>query len=245
MRLRSLQPTIYRPSLARPELHPTLIETDRRSPKARVLAGGLIALAIHAVVIAGLVHAAGGAGIGHSAMQVDTSMVFLDAPRSQPPAVEPPALPAAPRGFQTVAIPAVVPAELPKVDLQEHFDPKDFTGKGVEGGRADGALADGSTVYTEAAVDELPQLVAAEPPPYPPLLKEAGIQGRVVVQAIVDTTGHAEPGSIRIVRSPSVGFERPVMEWVRRALFRPAKRDGRYVRVIVNLPVDYSITRGD
>ena len=245
MRPRSLQPTIYRPGLPRPELHPTLIETDRRSPKARVLTGGLIALAIHAVVIAGLVHAARGAGIGHSAVQVDTSMVFLDAPRSQPAAVEPPALPAAPRGFQSVAIPAVVPAELPKVDLQEHFDPKDFTGKGVEDGRAAGALADGSTVYTEAAVDELPHLLAAAPPTYPPILREAGIQGRVLVQAIVDTAGHAEPGSIRILRSPNIGFERPVMRWLSEALFRPARRGGKPVRVVVNLPVDFSLDRSD
>jgi protein TonB len=72
-------------------------------------------------------------------------------------------------------------------------------------------------------------------------LRQAGIQGRVVLRAIVDTTGRVEPTSVRIVKSPSSAFEQPTRDWVLKALFRPARVHGRAVRVFINLPVDYSL----
>jgi hypothetical protein len=46
---------------------------------------------------------------------------------------------------------------------------------------------------------------------------------------------------VRIVKSPSAGFEQPTRDWVLKALFRPARIHGRAVRVFINLPVDYSL----
>ena len=78
---------------------------------------------------------------------VDTTMVFLKPPgrprprRDQPPpdvivAANPP-----PKGFQTVVAPTDIPKDIPPIDLNEKpFDPKDFTGKGVEGGIATGIV---------------------------------------------------------------------------------------------------------
>src|SRR5213083_773811 len=58
-------------------------------------------------------------------------------------------------------------------------------------GNADGRAAD--QVYAEAAVDERPEIVSAPPLEYPPALRHAGLQGRVTVQAVIDTLGRAEP----------------------------------------------------
>jgi periplasmic protein TonB len=90
-------------------------------------------------------------------------------------------------------------------------------------------------------VEQRPELLSAPPPVYPQLLRQAGIQGRVVLRAVIDTTGRVEPTSVRIVKSPSAGFEQPTRDWVLKALFRPARIHGRAVRVFINLPVDYSL----
>jgi len=63
----------------------------------------------------------------------------------------------------------------------------------------------------------------------------------VVIAAIVDTLGRAEPRSIEIVDSPNPAFDTPSRAWILTAHFRPARMHGQAVRVHVTLPLDYSI----
>ena len=103
-------------------------------------------------------------------------------------------------------------------------------------------------MYSEGAVEERPKVLSAQPPPYPAMLRDAGIQGRVLLEVVLDTIGRAEPSSIKIVQSPSPGFDGPVTRWALRALFRPARLHGRAVRVLIQIPIDYSAatsSRGD
>jgi len=92
-------------------------------------------------------------------------------------------------------------------------------------------------------VQEPPVLLAAPLPAYPPLLRAAGVQGRVEVQLVVDTLGRTEGGSFRIVHSDNPGFEAPAIESLRGALFRPARVYGRAVRVLVQVPVKFVLRR--
>lgn len=217
-----------------------LIESQRK-PYGKGFLGGFISLLFHTAVIAAVVYATMSASHGDVRTQIDTTLVMVapEAERQTPP---PPALDVALKGFQTVVVPAVIPTTIPQIDLQQRFDPRDFSGVGVEGGRADGVVTDPTTVWTEALVDEIPILLAAPPPAYPPLLRQAGISGRVVLQAVLDTNGRAEPASIKVVTTSHAGFERPGREWMLKALFRPARARGRAVRVLVNLPLDFTIT---
>jgi len=100
----------------------------------------------------------------------------------------------------------------------------------------------GNEVFMEAIVEEKPSVLSAPQPPYPELLRQAGIQGRVLIQAVIDTTGRAEPNSIKIIQSPNPGFDQPSRTWIQHALFRPARVHGRAVRVLVQVPLDYRIT---
>jgi periplasmic protein TonB len=217
---------------------PTLLETGRKAEKT--FGTSALSTGIHAIVIVGAVALTWTTNSRHDAGRVDTTAVMLETPRSRPPEPPPPMLSVALKGFQTIAIPTVVATAIPPVDLQQHFDPKDFTGIGVEGGRADGIAPSADRVYPEALVQEAPILLAAPPPPYPDLLRRAGIEGRVLLQAIVDTTGRIEPGSMKILKSPSDAFDEPVKQWALKALFRPARFEGRAVRVLVRLPLDYA-----
>jgi TonB family protein len=101
--------------------------------------------------------------------------------------------------------------------------------------------ASSDQVFVEAAVDERPEILWGPRLQYPDLLREASIQGRVVVQAIIDTTGRAELRSVKVVQSPNPGFDQPAEDYVRRAVFRPARLHGRAVRVLINLPIDFKI----
>ncbi|HEY6157337.1 MAG TPA: energy transducer TonB [Gemmatimonadales bacterium] len=221
-----------------------LLETKRKFQKKTLFRVGATSLALHAAVIGGAVYVTLSARPADTAVRMDTSVVLL-APAQRQPALPPPAQLAEPlRGFQTVTVPTQLPTSMPKLDLQERFDPKDYSGIGVEGGRANGVVPSGNEVYSEALVEERPALLSAPPAPYPDLLKRAGIHGRVLLRAIVDTTGRVEPSSIEIATSPNPGFDQPAREWILKALFRPARVHGRAVRVHITQPLDYSVTSG-
>jgi TonB family protein len=55
--------------------------------------------------------------------------------------------------------------------------------------------------------------------------------------------GRAEPASVKIVQSPNPGFDQAATDYMLRVLFRPARVDGRAVRVLVNIPVDFRTKR--
>jgi len=216
-----------------------LFETNRRRrPKALLV--GLVSLTLHTALIVGALYGTLHGGPGDTAVKLDTTVVLLTS-ETKVPDPQPLQLAEPLRGFQTVVVPTVVPATVPPLDLEEHFNPKDYSGIGVEGGRADGVVPPEDIVYSETVVEERPALLSAPPAPYPTLLRRAGIQGRVVIGAIVDTLGRAEPGSIEIVDSPNPAFDTPTRAWILHAQFRPARMHGQAVRVHVTLPLDYSI----
>ena len=215
----------------------TLLESRRQTGTKRWFSVGFASLAMHAAMIAAVVYATLHAAPRDAAVRMYTTVVLL-APQEQQKAADPPPvqLAHALEGFQTVALPAQIPSDIPPVDLQQRFDPKDYSGSGVEGGLSR------NEVYAEALVEERPALLSAPPPIYPAFLKQAGIQGRVILPAVIDTMGLVEPASLRIMKSPHPAFDQPTKDWVLKALFRPARLHGRCVRVFVNLRVDYAIT---
>jgi TonB family protein len=74
---------------------------------------------------------------------------------------------------------------------------------------------------------------------YPELLRRAGIEGRVIVQATIDTTGRAEPASVKVIERAHAGFNESAASWVRQALFRPARVNGQAVRALMNIPIEF------
>ncbi len=219
-----------------------LIESKRRKNRGRSAGVGVVSLVIHTVVIAGAVYATLNAGQTDNSVKVDTAMVFVDQPKQEkPPEQQPVQLDVPLKGFQTVVAPDVIPTNIPPVNLQEHFDPKDYSGTGVEGGLATGLVPTGNEVFMEAIVEEKPAVLSGPVAQYPELLRQAGIQGRVMVQAIIDTLGRAEPNSIKVLQSPNPGFDQSAKTYVMKTLFRPARVHGRAVRVLIQIPIDYRL----
>lgn len=220
-----------------------LIESKQKSQKKKIFGVGVISLLLHTVIVTGAVIATLTAGPSDTSTKVDTQMVFLNQQEQKPDQPPPPQLDMQLKGFQTVVAPTDIPTNIPPVNLQEHFDPRDYSGVGVEGGVATGIVPGSDQVLSVDVVQEKPELLSHPPPAYPPLLQQAGIEGRVMVQAIIDTTGRVEPNSARVVESANPGFDQPAKNVVLRSLFRPGRVYGRAVRVLVAIPIDFKIQR--
>ncbi len=91
------------------------------------------------------------------------------------------------------------------------------------------------------SVDERPVLLdsACLTPIHPDILRQAGIEGRVVVQFVVDTAGAVEAGYVRVLSSTHQLFERPTRTAIAACRYRPGRQGGRPVRVQVTQPVNF------
>ena len=76
---------------------------------------------------------------------------------------------------------------------------------------------------------------------YPALLRDAGIEGDVLVEFVVDTTGRVDSASVEVIESSNRAFEYPATELIRRSTFRAASVDGGKVRLKIRLPVRFRI----
>jgi len=102
---------------------------------------------------------------------------------------------------------------------------------------------DGSAL-DPSLVDELPMRLAGPAPAYPDLLRQAGLQGRVVLEAVIDTLGRVERGSVVVVESAHPAFVAPAQQSLLKSLFRPARVRGKAVRVRVRVPIDFVLRDG-
>jgi len=96
-------------------------------------------------------------------------------------------------------------------------------------------------VYAEDSVTERPRLLRSPVLRYPDSLRAAGIGGRVVVEAIIDSTGHLDSASVRILSSTHPGFEAPAREAVLEATYAAGRLNGRAVPVMVRFPIVFSV----
>ena len=98
----------------------------------------------------------------------------------------------------------------------------------------------GSTVLSE----EHAEVLTGPLPVYPELLRQAGVQGKVVLEAVVDTTGRVLPPSISVVSATNPGFVAPARQALLATLFRPAMIGGKAVRMRVRIPYEFAIRGG-
>ncbi len=104
----------------------------------------------------------------------------------------------------------------------------------------DGGIS-GVAVLDVSQVDQLPVRVSHPPVQYPPLLRDAGIQGDVVLEFVVDATGQVDSSSIVVISSDHKAFEQPAISLVKGSRYQPAMADGAPRAVRIRQPVSFSI----
>ncbi len=88
------------------------------------------------------------------------------------------------------------------------------------------------------ATDQQPTLVSMPKPDYPTMAKEAGIQGMVLIRALVGTDGRVR--NTLVAQGPEV-LAQAAQRAVRQAQFKPALQNNHPVAVWVPVPVNFSL----
>jgi len=230
---------------------------ESRAARPRRVASALLSALAHGAVIATVVALTlPDRGSARSAPPIHSIAVTYLHP-ARPAVPSPPraaaATPAAPirSSLPTIELPIVTPVGIPPIDLAL---PATSTTDIRVGGRDDigrwpiasagGSLSGTSDVRDATAVDRAPGLIGrALEPRYPPALRAAGIQGRVLAEFVVDTLGHAELGTLRFPELPDPRFGDAVREALARYRFSPGESAGRKVRTRVAVPFEFKLVR--
>ena len=96
-------------------------------------------------------------------------------------------------------------------------------------------------IYTVSHLDGPITALISPPPDYPSAVKAAGVQGRVLLQVVVDTLGFPEPATIRVLESPDPELSLSATNALRRCRYTPGRVGGRAVRTLIRIPYDFRI----
>jgi len=93
-------------------------------------------------------------------------------------------------------------------------------------------------------VEQQPELIGGikglqEKVEYPELARRAGIEGRVIIQFIVNENGEVE--NPRVLRGIGGGCDEAALKVVKEAKFEPGMQRGRPVRVQYSLPITFKL----
>jgi len=228
-------------------------------PKKERRGGGTVtSVVVHSILVGLAVYATANAAIRNEKPKQE-KIDFVETPKDQPPPKEEPppppppdivVAPPPPKGFQVLTAPIEIPDVIPDIDLSKKVtDEADFSGKGVAGGKASGveggkAVVQSDQPYFEFQVEK-PVVPApgSVSPRYPDMLRQAGVEGEVLAQFVVDTTGKAEPGSLKILKSSHDMFVQSVKNALPNMKFIPAEVGGRKVKQLVQQPFTFSISK--
>ena len=205
---------------------------SRLRPRVRPGQGFLVAI-LHGAVVAGAVRGVTVPATIAPAPLVDTTVFMVE-----PPAL-PPSAPVPREGkmvstaaFETLPAPIDVPTDLPPLRIGPALDPDRIRRAlaGETSGSPAGLPGPAEQIAGAGEVDVPAAAIHQPSPRYPSAFRLAGIEGRVLVEFVIDTTGHLEPGSSKVLESSHRGFEAAALETLERSLFRPARIAGRTVR---------------
>jgi periplasmic protein TonB len=231
-----------------------LLESRARRPRR---SGGMaLSVATHLALIAGATAAT--AGLPRTAKPVRPPIVQLTPPAPKP--IEPRHVVDTDRNTATlpgpianivithVDAPTTVPVSLPPIDMTGALA-ADSIVIGSGPARSGGATCQLRCLYLEDKgspgewhVNELlMHMITPAKPRYPEMLRQAGIDGRVLVRFVVDTLGRIDPASVQILSSTHDQFTRAVRDALSGFRFRPAESNGKRIPALAEMPFEFKV----
>ena len=231
----------------------TLLES--RTKRRRRLGGAAISVAAHLSIIGAItattVH-------GRTTKPERPPGVVVRFSRPTPPPPKPVDQPvmrttiATATSFSPVTIhhvesPRTIPIDLPPIDSSFGMAADSIV---IGHGPASSSLArsiigdddrNGSNEWSGAELQT--RIVTSARPRYPEALRQAAIDGAVLVRFAIDTTGRIDMGSVTVVSSTHELFTRAVRDALSGFRFRPAEIGGHRVRALAEMPFEFQITR--
>ena len=231
---------------------------ESKAQKQRRAGGMMFSAFLHAVLISGAVY---GTLQAKDVLEKPKAekVEFVEMKKKDeppPPKEQPPPPPDVvvkappPKGFQVLTAPIKIPDVLPDIDLSKKVtNEDDFSGKGVAGGIAKGVVGGTPQPVTDQTYFEfqVEKQVAPLPnnpgPRYPDMLRSANVEGEVLAQFVVDTTGRADMSSFKVLKSSHDLFTNAVKSALANMRFYPAEVGGRKVKQLVQMPFQFSLTK--
>jgi protein TonB len=200
------------------------------------------ALLFHAVLIVAAVTGTASSGVTTPPVVRDTIPVDLAVLPQRPNSAEPEKstllLPSAPAMPNTSA--TIPKLEVPPLSVAGPVTPETTAADpSASSGRAAGTQTSLPSLLRSSEVDELPELLTDLRPEYPDALRRAGISGAVEVEYVVAQDGRFDPGSLQVLATDHDRFTASVVRALRRARFKPARRNGQVVAVLVRQTIRF------
>ena len=229
---------------------------ESKPQKTRSLGSTIFSLVLHAVVI-GMSVLATKQVVEAAAEEVVQKVDFVEIKKDEPPPPEdappPPDVVAPPpiaKGFQVLTAPINIPDVIPEIDLSKKLtNEADFSGRGVAGGIAAGVVGGTPQVISDQPYFDfqVEKPVAPVPgtgsPRYPDILRSASVEGEVLAQFVVDTTGRVEVATFKVIRKSHDLFEAAVRSALPNMRFLPAEVGGRKVKQLVQQPFVFALQK--
>jgi protein TonB len=230
---------------------------ESKPQKTRSLGSTIFSVVAHAVVISLSVVATKqvGEAVAEEVMQkVDFVEIKKDEPPPPEEAPPPPDVVAPPpiaKGFQVLTAPVNIPDVIPEIDLSKKLtNEADFSGKGVAGGIASGVVGgtpqviDNNQTFFDFQVEKpVAPVPGTGNPRYPDILRSSSIEGEVLAQFVVDTTGRVEVSSFKVIRTSHELFSASVRQALPNMRFLPAEVGGRKVKQLVQQPFVFALQK--
>ena len=223
-------------------------KSDKRNVRYAV-PGTMMSVIVHVGVVCGVVAATmQSAPAAAPTAEGTIPIVFPEAARQAPTTQTAPAPVPALERPDIIVPPVEIPQDIPPVEAAADLNSnvalwsercREFSWGGL--GERSGTSP--TQAYHQEVVDDPPRLVSTPPLRYPDRLRAAGVEGRVLIEVVIDTTGHPEPESLRVVAGDRAPFEEEATRLVLGSLFRPGPVRGRSVRALVQVPVAFAIRK--
>ena len=227
---------------------------ESKPQKTRTLGSTLFSFAFHGLIISLSVLATKQVAEA-VAEEVVQKVDFVEIKKDEPPPSDTPpppdvvAPPPIAKGFQVLTAPINIPDVIPEIDLSKKLtNEADFSGRGVAGGIAAGVVGGTAPVSDQPYFDfQVEKPVAPVPgtgsPRYPDILRSASVEGEVLAQFVVDTTGRVEVSTFKVIRKSHDLFEAAVRSALPQMRFLPAEVGGRKVKQLVQQPFVFALQK--
>jgi periplasmic protein TonB len=200
------------------------------------------ALLFHAVLIAAAITSTASSGVSAPRVARDTIRIDLSMIQQRPNSTQRPMaqllLPAAP---SLPDISATAPRfELPQLSSAHQVPPATAVAAPSASSATSLGTRDSSpSLFRSSEVDDLPEFLTDFRPEYPDVLRRAGVSGAVEVEYVVRKDGRVDSHSLQVLTTDHDRFAAAVVQAIRRARFRPARRAGQAVAVLVRQTIRF------
>jgi periplasmic protein TonB len=232
----------------------TLLES--RARRQRRNGGMALSIVVHLAIITASV---AGTTIAKPAPKHREPVIVIVPP--QPKTPEPKAVRPVRRESQTsnpttstlvikqIDVPTKIPIGIPDIDIRGAVTPDSIViggGPGTKTGGIGRSLIGGDDPVPSnewRGNDAYMNLIKTATPRYPESLRQAGVDGRVLIRFTVDTLGRIEPSSVQVLSETHPLFSRAVRDVISQFRFRSAESNGKKVPALAEMPFEFSITK--